>query len=83
MISGDAVQAKIIKATGSPATSETGSPPTSETPASQGKRLLKAPSELVKDGIASLPSDNDFVYVEVEKQSSVQPTMWLGTQSGR
>ena len=26
--------------------------------------------------------DNEFAYSEVEKMSSVQPTMWLGSQSG-
>ena len=73
-------KAKIMKATGSPSRSASSTP--SSTPKHE-KRLLKAPNELVKDGISSVPTDNDFMYVEVEKASSVLPTMWLGSQSGR
>ncbi len=77
------MKSKVTKATGSPAKSPAGTP-TTETPMTvDGKRIMKTPSELVKDGISAVPTDNDFMYVEVEKMNSVQPTMWLGTQSGR
>ena len=77
---GEEHKAKIKKATGSPSRSASSTP--SSTPKHE-KRLLKAPNELVKDGISAVPTDNDFMYVEVEKASSVLPTMWLGSQSGR
>ncbi|XP_070554450.1 LOW QUALITY PROTEIN: C-Jun-amino-terminal kinase-interacting protein 4-like [Ptychodera flava] len=38
--------------------------------------------DLHKDGVSALPTENDFMYVEVEKMSSVLPTMWLGAQNG-
>ena len=69
-----------MKATGSPVHSTSSTP---ESTPKHEKRLIKAPTELVKDGISAVPTDNDFMYVEVEKASSVLPTMWLGTQSGR
>ena len=77
----EAVRAKIIKATGSPVRSGSSTP--TKTDVGNEKRLLKAPTELVKDGISAVPTDNDFMYVEVEKMESIKPTMWLGSQSGR
>ncbi|XP_077984905.1 C-Jun-amino-terminal kinase-interacting protein 4-like isoform X2 [Glandiceps talaboti] len=38
--------------------------------------------DLHKDGISALPTENDFMFDEVEKMSSVLPTMWLGAQNG-
>ncbi|CAI9734622.1 C-Jun-amino-terminal kinase-interacting protein 4-like isoform X8 [Octopus vulgaris] len=74
-------QGSLIKATGSPASSGT-TTPTSSPSLGLEKRLLQEPTELVKDGISTLPTDNDLQYEEVEKMSSVLPTMWLGSQSG-
>ncbi len=67
-------------ATGSPVSSASSTPVHS---ARDNKRLLKEPSELIKDGISNVPVDNDYVSVQIEKMSSVLPTMWLGSQSGR
>ncbi|KPP72450.1 c-Jun-amino-terminal kinase-interacting protein 4-like [Scleropages formosus] len=39
-------------------------------------------SDLVKDGIASLPDEQDLMREEAQKMSSVLPTMWLGAQNG-
>ena len=72
--------AKVMKATGSP--SRSGSSTPSSTPKHE-KKMLRTPNELIKDGISAVPTDNDFMYVEVEKASSVLATMWLGSQSGR
>lgn len=46
--------------------------------------LLKegAPPDIVKDGISELPTDNHLAYDQLEKMSSVLPTMWLGSQNG-
>ncbi|XP_077558736.1 JNK-interacting protein syd isoform X8 [Haemaphysalis longicornis] len=46
--------------------------------------LLKegAPPDIVKDGISELPTDNHLAYDQLEKMSSVLPTMWLGCQNG-
>ena len=78
----DNIRATVIKATGSPASSGT-TTPTSSSSGSE-KRLLREPTDtVVKDGISAVPTDNDFMYVEAEKMSSVMPTMWLGSQSGR
>lgn len=66
----------------------TGSPPSSgaTTPthvSGKSRRLTGEPSELVLDGVSPLPTDNELQYEEVEKMSSVLPTMWLGGQTGR
>lgn len=74
-------QGLLIKATGSPASSGA-TTPTSSSSSGPEKRLLQEPTELVKDGISTLPTDNDLQYEEVEKMSSILPTMWLGSQSG-
>ncbi len=36
----------------------------------------------VKDGVREVSRDNEIAFSEVEKMSSVLPTMWLGSQSG-
>ncbi|XP_071545124.1 C-Jun-amino-terminal kinase-interacting protein 4 isoform X13 [Panulirus ornatus] len=48
------------------------------------RRLLKEPEGVVKDGVeeAQPSEDTSVVTEEVEKMSSVLPTMWLGSQSG-
>uniref|UniRef100_A0A1B6E7J4 JNK-interacting protein 3 n=1 Tax=Clastoptera arizonana TaxID=38151 RepID=A0A1B6E7J4_9HEMI len=48
------------------------------------RRLIKEVKEgLVKDGIALLPtSQNELANEELEKMSSVLPTVWLGSQNG-
>ncbi|XP_076856181.1 C-Jun-amino-terminal kinase-interacting protein 4 isoform X2 [Brachyhypopomus gauderio] len=38
--------------------------------------------DLVKDGLSSLPEDQDLMREEASKMSSVLPTMWLGAQNG-
>ncbi|XP_030629108.1 C-Jun-amino-terminal kinase-interacting protein 4 [Chanos chanos] len=39
-------------------------------------------SDLVKDGVSSVPEDQDLMREEASKMSSVLPTMWLGAQNG-
>ncbi|XP_036399735.1 C-Jun-amino-terminal kinase-interacting protein 4 isoform X5 [Megalops cyprinoides] len=39
-------------------------------------------SDLVKDGVTSLPDEQDLMREEAQKMSSVLPTMWLGAQNG-
>ncbi|XP_033112095.1 C-Jun-amino-terminal kinase-interacting protein 4-like [Anneissia japonica] len=39
-------------------------------------------SDFLKDGLSVVQMENDFMYVEAEKMSSVKPTMWLGGQNG-
>ena len=46
------------------------------------RRFLKEPSEKVKDGVSEVSKANEIAFSEVEKMSSVLPTMWLGSQSG-
>ncbi|XP_069688441.1 JNK-interacting protein 3 isoform X4 [Periplaneta americana] len=46
------------------------------------RRLVKEVTGVVRDGIAELPKENEVLYEEVEKMSSVLPTMWLGSQNG-
>jgi len=36
----------------------------------------------VKDGVSEVSRQNEIAFAEVEKMSSVLPTMWLGSQSG-
>ena len=70
----------MFKAKGSPVSSGTATP-TSST--SLDRQRLQEQSELVKDGLSALPTENDLQYEEMEKMSSVLPTMWLGSQTGR
>jgi len=46
------------------------------------RRFLKDPSAKVKDGVQEVSRQNEIAFSEVEKMSSVLPTMWLGSQSG-
>ena len=48
------------------------------------RRFLKEPTEpQVKDGVGKgISTTNAIALSEVEKMSSVLPTMWLGSQSG-
>ncbi|XP_075435690.1 C-Jun-amino-terminal kinase-interacting protein 4 isoform X3 [Ascaphus truei] len=39
-------------------------------------------SDLYKDGIAMLPSEQDLMREEAHKMNSLLPTMWLGAQNG-
>ncbi|XP_069050544.1 C-Jun-amino-terminal kinase-interacting protein 4 isoform X2 [Lepisosteus oculatus] len=39
-------------------------------------------SDLFKDGVTSLPEEQDLMREEAQKMSSVLPTMWLGAQNG-
>ncbi|KAI5103038.1 C-Jun-amino-terminal kinase-interacting protein 4-like, partial [Silurus meridionalis] len=38
--------------------------------------------DLVKDGVSSMPDEQDLMREEANKMSSVLPTMWLGAQNG-
>ncbi|XP_051770256.1 C-Jun-amino-terminal kinase-interacting protein 4 [Ctenopharyngodon idella] len=38
--------------------------------------------DLVKDGVSSVPEEQDLMREEASKMSSVLPTMWLGAQNG-
>uniref|UniRef100_A0A3B3S0X6 Sperm associated antigen 9 n=1 Tax=Paramormyrops kingsleyae TaxID=1676925 RepID=A0A3B3S0X6_9TELE len=51
---------------------------TSESQASYPQR----DSDLLKDGVATLPDEQDLMREEAQKMSSVLPTMWLGAQNG-
>ncbi|XP_059491169.1 JNK-interacting protein 3 isoform X4 [Neocloeon triangulifer] len=46
------------------------------------RRLLKEASGIVKDGLSEVSKANEHAYNEMEKMSSVLPTMWLGSQNG-
>ncbi|XP_053564398.1 C-Jun-amino-terminal kinase-interacting protein 4 isoform X2 [Bombina bombina] len=39
-------------------------------------------SDLYKDGIATLPTEQDLMREEAQKMNSLLPTMWLGAQNG-
>ncbi|XP_051530371.1 C-Jun-amino-terminal kinase-interacting protein 4-like isoform X3 [Myxocyprinus asiaticus] len=38
--------------------------------------------DLVKDGVSSVPEEQDLMREEASKMSSILPTMWLGAQNG-
>jgi len=46
------------------------------------RRINKKHSTQVKDGLSEVSKDNEYAYSEVDRLSSVLPTMWLGSQSG-
>ncbi|KAM5135324.1 C-Jun-amino-terminal kinase-interacting protein 4 isoform 2-T2 [Mantella aurantiaca] len=39
-------------------------------------------SDMHKDGVATLPSEQDLMREEAQKMNSLLPTMWLGAQNG-
>ncbi|XP_069809061.1 C-Jun-amino-terminal kinase-interacting protein 4 isoform X2 [Dendropsophus ebraccatus] len=39
-------------------------------------------SDLYKDGVATLPTEQDLMREEAQKMNSLLPTMWLGAQNG-
>jgi len=80
LFSGETSQPTVFKARGEPTNSGTATPDMS---ARLGRRVLRDPSGLVKDGINMLASGSDLQAEEVGKMGSVLPTMWMGTQSGR
>lgn len=45
-------------------------------------RRFSSTDTKIKDGVGEVSKDNDIALDEVEKMSSVLPTMWLGSQSG-
>lgn len=47
------------------------------------RRFLKDPTDQILDGVNALPTTNEVAFEEMEKMSSVLPTMWLGAQSGQ
>ena len=75
-MSSDAIT--VTKARGSPSKSGSNTPTQSET----GDRKLPGESNvLVKDGVSDVGLN--LISEEMEKLSSLLPTMWIGTQSGR
>ncbi|RZF40125.1 hypothetical protein LSTR_LSTR011253 [Laodelphax striatellus] len=55
---------------------------TSSSPGPQ-RRLVKDFKEgILKDGVTPAPTENELAYEELEKMSSVLPTVWLGSQNG-
>ena len=46
------------------------------------RRFVQEPSANIKDGVSEPSRENEIAYSEMEKMSSVLPTMWLGSQSG-
>ncbi|KAK3100549.1 hypothetical protein FSP39_021628 [Pinctada imbricata] len=74
-------QPSVFKAKGSPVSSGTATP-VKAAAHSLDRHKLEEQSELVKDGLNAIPTDNDLQFEEVEKMSSVLPTMWLGSQTG-
>jgi len=57
-------------------------PPSAEDTDAVHRRFLKEPTANIKDGLSEPSRDNEIAYSEMEKMSSVLPTMWLGSQSG-
>ncbi|XP_053309985.1 C-Jun-amino-terminal kinase-interacting protein 4 isoform X3 [Spea bombifrons] len=43
---------------------------------------LSDDSDLYKDGVATLPTEQDLMREEAQKMNSLLPTMWLGAQNG-
>ncbi|KAL5011618.1 hypothetical protein ScPMuIL_010169 [Solemya velum] len=78
--SSDNVQPTVFKAKGSPPSSGRGTPVT--TPSSTEKRFVPEHPDIIKDGLNCLSTDSALQYEEVEKMSSMLPTMWLGSQTG-
>lgn len=68
---------QVFRAKGSPASSGSGTPTHSAR-----LRVSGSATDLITDGRASPTSENEW-QTEAEKMSSVLPTMWMGTQSGR
>ncbi|XP_065348363.1 JNK-interacting protein 3 isoform X5 [Cloeon dipterum] len=58
--------------------------PNNESPDSYNppRRLPKEASGIIKDGLSEVSKANEHAYQQVEKMSSVLPTMWLGSQNG-
>lgn len=71
---------KMYRATGSPASSGSTTPTNSS---GKGKQLASSAPDRVPDGVSPQPTENELQYEEVEKMSSVLPTMWMGGQTGR
>ena len=70
----------MYRATGSPASSGSTTPTNSS---GKGKQLASNAPDQVHDGVSPQPTENELQYEEVEKMSSVLPTMWMGGQTGR
>uniref|UniRef100_T1IY26 C-Jun-amino-terminal kinase-interacting protein 4 n=1 Tax=Strigamia maritima TaxID=126957 RepID=T1IY26_STRMM len=51
-------------------------------PDNRERRMTNESSDAIKDGISEINRTNEVVYEEMEKMSSVLPTIWLGSQSG-
>lgn len=76
----DDVQPSVFKARGSPANSGTNTPVSRSSLASLDRHRH---SELIRDGLSPMSVDSDVQFEETEKMSSVLPTIWLGSQTGR
>lgn len=44
--------------------------------------VMKEPPELVKDGVSEVSRENQLAYNQIEKMSSILPTMWMSSQNG-
>ncbi|XP_067663469.1 C-Jun-amino-terminal kinase-interacting protein 4-like isoform X5 [Haliotis asinina] len=73
------IKPTVFRATGSPVSSGTATP---NSTSSGGEKRLQDQEELDKEGISSIAADNELQYGELEKMSSLLPTMWMGSQSG-
>lgn len=71
-------QPQIFRAKGSP-TSSGSTTPTHTT----RLRVSGSAAELIMDGRSSPSAESDLQSEEAEKMSSILPTMWMGSQSGR
>ncbi|XP_071087279.1 C-Jun-amino-terminal kinase-interacting protein 4-like isoform X13 [Haliotis cracherodii] len=75
----ESIKPTVFRATGSPVSSGTATP---NSTSSGGEKRLQDQEELDKEGITSIAADNELQYGELEKMSSLLPTMWMGSQSG-
>lgn len=69
---------QVFRAKGSPASSVSTTPTHTARLGTSGSTM-----DLTVDGRSTPLGDNEFQNEEAEKMSSVLPTMWMGTQSGR
>ncbi|XP_041356753.1 C-Jun-amino-terminal kinase-interacting protein 4-like isoform X9 [Gigantopelta aegis] len=75
----DPLGATVFRATGSPPSSGTITPSSS----TDADKPLQDQPDIVRDGLSTtLTTDNQLQYGELEKMSSVVPTVWMGSQSG-
>ena len=74
---------RVIKATGTPATPTSTGSLSDVTGSPRLKHKLFSENQMIQDGLNSISTYSDLVSAETDKYTSVAPTMWLGSQSGR